>query len=162
DLAKNVVHDTLNFALRIDTQKLPAELLRAYYQVELDALAAGNPSGRPSARRKREVREAARAQLAAEAPDGRYLRPKGYPVLWDAQSNELLVGTTSAGILDRLHTLFQQTFDRGFDLQGAGKLAYLQAEGRGQTRGVDDAAPSAFVPGAALREVAWLPDEANR
>jgi hypothetical protein len=162
DLAKNVVNDTLNFALRIDAQKLPAELLRAYYQVELDALAAGNPSGRPSARQKREAREAARAKLEAEAADGRYLRRKAYPLLWDARSNELLVGTTAVSILDRLHTLFKQTFDRGLDLQGAGKLAYLQAEGRGQTRGVDDAAPSLFVPGAAVREVAWLPDEANR
>src|SRR5262249_30187759 len=27
---------------------------------------------------------------------------------------------------------------------------------------VDDASPSVFVPGAAVSEVAWLPDEANR
>src|SRR5438552_3112946 len=141
DLAKNVVNDTLNFALRLDTQKMPADLLRAYYQVELDALAAGNPSGRPSARQKREARDAARAKLEAEAADGRYLRRKAYPLLWDAQSNELLVGSTAVSLLDRLHTLFRQTFDRGFELHGAGKQAYFQAEGRGQTRGVDDAAP---------------------
>src|SRR5207244_420665 len=87
-----------------------------------------------------------RAKLEAEAADGRYLRRKAYPLLWDAQSNELLVGSTAVSLLDRLHTLFQQTFDRGFDLQGAGKLAYLQAEGRGQTRGVDDAIQAGKLP----------------
>src|SRR5947209_11869075 len=66
DLAKNVVNDALHFALRIDAQKIPGDLMRAYAQVELDALAAGNPSGRPSARQKREAREAARAKIEAE------------------------------------------------------------------------------------------------
>src|SRR5206468_4274259 len=99
DLAKNVVNDTLHFALRIDAQKVPADLLRAYAQVELEALAAANPSGRPSARQKREAREAARARLETEAADGRYLRRKAYPVLWDAQSNELLVSSTAANVL---------------------------------------------------------------
>src|SRR5262245_57714762 len=54
DLAKNVVNDTLHFALRVDTNRLPTDLLKAYYQVELEGLAADNPSGRPSARQKRE------------------------------------------------------------------------------------------------------------
>ncbi len=36
------------------------------------------------------------------------------------------------------------------------------AEVRQQTRGVDDAGPSPFVPGSSPSEVAWLPDEANR
>src|SRR5437763_4847142 len=56
DLAKNVVNDTLHFALRLDAQKEPTDLLRAYLQVELEGKAAGNPSGLPSARQKREAR----------------------------------------------------------------------------------------------------------
>jgi len=44
ELAKNVVNDALHFALRIDAQKVPADLLRAYYQTELEALAAANPA----------------------------------------------------------------------------------------------------------------------
>src|SRR5438309_1159571 len=59
DLAKNIVNDTLHFALRIDTQNIPADLLRAYTQVELEGLAAANPSGNPSARQKREARHLA-------------------------------------------------------------------------------------------------------
>src|SRR5215472_15379453 len=121
DLAKNVVNDTLHFCLRVDTQKVPADLLRAYAQVELQGLAANNPSGRPSARQKREARQAARERIEEEARDGRYLRRKAYPLLWDAPSNELLVGTTAVTAVDRLHTLFGQTFGHGFEPLGAGR-----------------------------------------
>jgi hypothetical protein len=57
DLAKNVVNDGLHFAFRVDSERLPADLLRAYTQIELDALTAKKPSGTPSARQKREARE---------------------------------------------------------------------------------------------------------
>ena len=53
DLAKNIMNDTLHFALRVDQQKIPSDLLKAYSQVELEALAASNPSGLPSKRQKR-------------------------------------------------------------------------------------------------------------
>jgi hypothetical protein len=161
-LEKNIVNDALQFALRLDMQKLPTELLRAYAQVELEGLAAGNPSGRPSARQKREARERAQDRLDEEARDGRYLRRKTYPVLWDAPSNELLVGTTAATALDRLHTLFEQSFGHGFEPLTAGRQAFRLAEPHEQTRGVDDATPSAFVPGPAPAAVAWQPDEDGR
>jgi hypothetical protein len=162
DLAKNIVNDTLHFALRVDAQKVPADLLRAYFAVELQALAKSNPSGIASARQKREARETARQRLEDEAKDGRFLRRKAYPLLWDALSNELLVGTTSVTRVDRLQTLFEHTFGQRFEVLGAGRLAYRLAEPRQQTRGVDDAAPSPFVPGVSPSEVVWIVDEASR
>jgi hypothetical protein len=162
DLAKNVINDVLHFCLRVDTLKLPADLLRAYTQVELQALAATNPSGLPSAGQKREARATARERLEEEARDGRFLKRKAYPLLWDAQSNELLVGTTAVTAVDRLHTLFQQTFGHGFEPLGAGRQAFRLAEPRQQTRAVDDAGPASFVPGVSPAEVAWLPDETSR
>ena len=161
DLAKNIVHDTLQFALRIDQQKIPADLLRAYTQVELEGLAAPHPSGQPSARQRREARMLAKERLETEAKDGRYLRRKAIPLLWDAPSGELIVATTSATALDRLHTLFKQTFERGIEPLGAGRQAFAQAEATGQARAVDDAAPTAFVP-SQDHSVAWTPDENNR
>ncbi|MFO0842491.1 MAG: hypothetical protein U0797_08860 [Gemmataceae bacterium] len=161
DLAKNVVNDTLQFALRVDANKLPADLMRAYTAIELQALASQNPSGLPSTRQKREARESARIRVEEEAKDGRFLKRKAYPVLWDAQSNELLLGSTSVTVLDRLHVLFQQTFGVGFEVLTAGPLAFRLAESRSQTRGVDDAAPSGFVAGSAA-EVAWMLDESSR
>src|SRR3954466_9707347 len=67
DLAKNVLNDALHFALRVDTRKLPGDLLRAYAREELQGLTADNPSGRPSAAQKKQAREAARERLEEEA-----------------------------------------------------------------------------------------------
>jgi hypothetical protein len=162
DLAKNIVNDTLHFALRVDTVKIPAELLRAYTAVELEAAASANPSGLPSARQRREARAVAQERLEHEAQDGRFLRRKAYPVLWDCQSRELLVGTTAATALDRLHPLFEETFGLKFEPLTAGRQAFRLGEARQQTRSVDDASPAAFVPGVSPTEVAWLPDESSR
>jgi hypothetical protein len=81
--------------------------------------------------------------------------------LWDAPSGELLVGTTSVTALDRLHDLFHKTFNRKFELLGAGGQALQHAEATNQTRGIDDAKPTVFVPGNA-NILNWLPDETNR
>jgi hypothetical protein len=161
DLAKNVVNDVLHFGLRVDEQKVPADLLRAYTQVELEALAAQNPSGLPSGRQKRQARLTAKERLEDEAKDGRYLRRKSFPLLWDAPSGELLVGTTSVTALDRLVTLFHQTFERTFEGLRAGRQAFQLAEADNSSRAVDDATPAAFVPNQPA-EVAWVPDETNR
>jgi hypothetical protein len=162
DFAKNVVNDQLAFALRIDTVKLPSDLLRAYYAIDLAALAKNNPSGVPSARQKREAKESARDRLEHEAKDGRYTKRKAIEVVWDRKSNELLFGTTSVSQIDRLLVLFKNTFGRGFEAVTAGRRAYALAEPHGRTRGVDDASPSPFVPGLAAKDVAWIPDEASR
>lgn len=162
DLAKNVVNDQLSFALRVDTVKLPSDLLRAYYAMDLAALAKGNPSGRPSGRQKREARESARDRLEHEAKDGRYTKRKAIEVVWDRKSNELLFGTTSVTLVDRLFVLFKNTFNHTIEAVTAGRRAYALAEPHNHTRNVDDASPSAFVPGLSPKDVAWIPDEASR
>jgi hypothetical protein len=161
-LAKNVINDTLHFDLRIDTDKLPTDLLKAYYSVELKALAAGNPSGHPTGRQKREAKESAREQLEHEAKDGRFKRRRCVPVLWDAKSNEVLFGSTSVTHVDRMAALFQQTFGYGLDPITAGRRAFQLAELHQRTRQVDDSAPSAFVPGVTPEDVAWIADDTSR
>jgi hypothetical protein len=162
DLAKNVVNDTLHFDLRVDTEKLPADLFRAYYAVELKALAGKNPSGFTSAKQKREAREIARERLEVEAKDGRFKKRKCVPVLWDAKSNEVLFGSASLTHVDRLVSLFQHTFGHGLEAVTAGRRAYQLAELHLRTRSVDDSSPSAFVPGVTPEDVAWIADETSR
>jgi hypothetical protein len=162
DLAKNIFNEALLFAMRVDTQKVPADLLRAYFQIELEALVGSNAEAKPSPRQKKEAKEAALARLDAEAKDGRFVKRKLIPVLWDAKSNELLVGTTSAAAIEQLHSLFERSFGIGFEAVTAGRLAYRLADLHRQTRNVDDAAPSAFVPGFSPTDVAWIPDEDSR
>ncbi len=43
ELAKNIINDTLTFDLRVDVDKIPSDLLRAYYAVELKALTKKKP-----------------------------------------------------------------------------------------------------------------------
>jgi len=162
DLAKNVINDTLHFELRVDVDKLPGDMLRAYTAVELKALSAKNPSGLPNARQKREAKESARDRLEEEAKDGRYRRRKCFPVLWDRLTNEVLFGATSLAQVDRMCSLFEQTFQAKLECVTAGSRAHHLAELHGRTRQVDDSAPSAFVPGSGPTDVAWIADESSR
>ncbi len=162
DLAKNIINDMLSFELRIDTDKLPNDLLRAYYAVELKALSATNPSGLPNAKQKREAKESARDRLEHESRDGRFRRRKCVPVLWDLLTNELLFGATSLTHVDRLAALFQQTFGHNIEAITAGNRAFQLAELHQLTRSVDDSSPSAFLPGVSSPDVAWIADESSR
>jgi hypothetical protein len=161
DLAKNIVNDTLHFALRIDTHKLPGDLLRAYTRAELQSLAAGNPSGRPSAKQKKDAREAARERLETEAKDGRFTRRKAYPLLWDRQANQVLIGTTSAGALDHTQRLFQETFGCGLTLLDAGVTAVQRAATDEQMGGLSALRPAAYAVSHGSVEAAWLKDSAS-
>jgi hypothetical protein len=162
DLAKNIINDMLWFCLRVDTMKLPGDLLKAYYQMDLHALSASNPSGHPSARQKREARESARDRLEEEAKDGRYTKRKTTEVVWDRQANELYFGTNSLSNIDRLASLMKDTF--GFQLEAitSGVRAYQLAELHQRTRNVEEARPSIFIPGLSPGDVAWVVDEASR
>jgi hypothetical protein len=161
-LGKNIIDDMLTFDLRIDTDKLPNDLLKAYYSVELKAASKENPSGKPSARQKREAKEAARERLEQEGKDGRFRRRKCIPVVWDLRSNEVLFGATSFTHLDRLSILFQQTFAYTIQAVTAGRRAYSMAELHQLTRNVDDSRLSLFVPNVTPDEAGWIPDDSSR
>ncbi|MDB5310852.1 MAG: hypothetical protein JWO38_5054 [Gemmataceae bacterium] len=154
DPAKNIINDCLAFDLRVDTDRLPGDLLKAYYEADLAALTKDNPSGFASAKQKREAKESARDRLEQEAKDGRFRRRKCTPLLWDRHANEVLFGATSTSQADRLAALFERTFGAGLELVTAGRRAEKLATDLGLSGTAD--APSAFVDGAG-GEVAWVP-----
>ena len=154
DLAKNIVNDALAFDLRVDTERLPGDLLKAYYEADVAALSRDNPSGFASAKQKREAKESARDRLAAEARDGRFKRRKCTPVLWDRAANEVLFGATSTSQVERFAALFERAFGLPLELLTAGRQAERAASALGFEGEAD--VPSAFVPGAG-DEVAWVP-----
>src|SRR5262249_26046506 len=145
DLAKNVINDALHLAIRVDTDKIPGALLRAYTKIETDARAQLNPSGFPTKAQRAEAKEAARIRAEAEAADGRFRRLAHSPVLWDGRSNVLYAGATSMSVLERLQTLFRETFDCILEPITAGSLAYSLAEARGHERSVEDFGPAVFL-----------------
>ncbi len=162
DLEKNVINETLQFCLRVDTLKIPSDLLQAYFQIELKGRTGSKVDSKPSLRQKREAKAAALERLEDEAKDGRFTRRKLVPILWDAKSNEVLVGSTSVTVIDQLYSLFEVTFGMGFEALSAGRQSYRLAELRKQTRSVDDASPSPFIPGLTPTDLAWIPDEDSR
>jgi len=126
---KNIVDDSLHLAVRIDADKIPGALLRAYTQMEIEARAQSNPSGVATKAQRQEAKEAAKLRVEAEAADGRFRRLSHYPILWDGQTNTLYVGSTSTTVLDRAQTLFRETFDRVLEPITAGSLARSLAPG---------------------------------
>jgi len=158
DLSKNIVNDCLHLGLRIDADKIPGDLLKAYEQIELEARAEQNPSGRPTKAQRQESKEAAKVRAEAEAADGRFRRRKMTPVLWDGRTGTLYAGATSNNILDRLLPLFRETFDRTLEPVTAGSLAASIAEEEGKSEALDLDAPLAlFGEGdqALYSSIAW-------
>lgn len=164
DLAKNVVNDCLAFEFRMDAQKIPGDIVKAYALEEIKAFAASNPSGFPSSKQKREARLIARERAEEEAKDGRFVRRKTVPVLWDATTNELLIGTTTPGTMDLIVQHFKETFENKLTPIYAGQRAasYCTSCSPSQpSRSFDDARLTPFAAGND-GDAAWIPDEANR
>jgi hypothetical protein len=162
DLEKNVVNDALHLAIRVDTDKIPGSLLRAYTKIETDARAKMNPSGSPTKAQRQEAKEAAKARAESEAADGRFRRMAHYPILWDGQSNILYAGVTSLSVLDRVQTLFRETFDRILEPISAGSLACFMAEARGEGSRVEGLGPIGFIGEDGHSSVAWSDTDVTR
>ncbi len=149
DYAKNVVDDALHLAIRIDADKLPGSLLRAYTQIEIEARAQMNPSGIATKAQRAEAKEAAKARLEGEAADGRFERKSHTPILWDARGGVVYIGATTNSVLDRAVALFRETFDRPLEPITAGELARSAAA----AAGFDPDRAMAMLEGGPLRLV---------
>lgn len=142
----NVYADTLSFALRIDTNKVPGDLKRAYAMMEEDAVAATNPSGFISKNQKRDVKDSVRKRIDDELRDGRFRRSKMLPILWDLPTATLYCNA-SGGALEQLMEIFERTYGLTLMPLSAGTIALKILEPRGKRRDYEDFRPTRFVPG---------------
>lgn len=156
--AKNVLGDYLNFALRVDQHRLPSDLLKAYAEIEIRAAARGNPSGFASRRQKQDAREAARERLQEEARDGRYLKRKGIPALWDANRGEVYFAPGAPKLLEQAETLFHETFGKVLARITAGTLAQTLTATFEPAPRIVDLKPAVFVPHRHDGDVVWSRD----
>ena len=142
----NVFADALHFAIRIDTNKVPGDLKKAYQFIEEEAVAAGNPSGFISKNQKRDVKNTVRLKLEEELRSGRFRRSKLLPCLWDLPTRTLYCAASGAAF-EKLAELFERTF--GLELQPvtAGTLSLRMLEPRGRRRDYEDFRPTRFVHG---------------
>lgn len=142
----NVFADALHFALRIDTNKVPGELKKAWLMMEEDTAAAENPSGFISKNQKKDVKDSIRKKIDDELRAGRFRRSKMLPVLWDLPSQTVYC-SASGKSFEMLAEIFERTFGLELAPLSSGSLGLRVAEDRGKRRDYEDFRPTRFVQG---------------
>lgn len=145
DFGKNSIADGLHFALRIDTNKPPIELVRSYQKINERAMLQATGREFLSRAQRREAREQALSTLDSEARSGTFRRMKQIPVFWDLPRNELYFGSAGSGTIESLLLLFRETFDRSLVAASAGEIAARWAAAGGESRLFEDCRPAHFV-----------------
>lgn len=142
----NVYADALVFALRIDTNKVPSDLKKAYTLMEEEAVASTNPSGFISKNQKRDVKGTIRRKLDDDLRSGRFTRSKLVPILWDLPT-QMVYCSAGGKSLEMLMEIFERTFGCSLVPLSSGSLALRVLEPRGRRRDYEDLRPTRFVPG---------------
>jgi hypothetical protein len=161
DLEKNVIGDALHCAVRIDTNQIPAAMRKAWMQIELAAVAADNPSGRPTKTQRQEAKEAVAARCEEEAKSGRFRRMQQFPVLWDAREGILYFGGSSATAAEQCCDLFSRAFEIELGRLTAGRRVQEWSVEAKRRKAMDEVVPSALRPGDERTEIAWWNNEAG-
>jgi hypothetical protein len=143
---RNVFADAIHFALRIDTNKVPPELKKAWAAIEEDSIAAENPSGFISKNQKKDVKDSIRGKVEDALREGHYRRSKLLPVLWDLPSQTVYCGATGKSF-EKLAELFERTFGLELVPVSAGSLGLTISEDSGKRRDYEDFRPTRFVHG---------------
>lgn len=142
----NVFADALHFALRIDTNKVPGELKKAYQLMEEEATAANNPSGHISKKQKTDVKEIVRDKIEEDMRSGKFRRSKLIPLLWDFPTRTIYSSIPNSS-LDKLHELFERTFELKLEPVSSGSAALSWCEEAQRRHEYEDTRPTRFVSG---------------
>ncbi len=144
--ARNAVADGLHWAMRIDSHRPPADLVRSYCRENERAMLQATGREFLSRTEKREAREQALARADQEARAGAFRRMKSIPVFWDFRRREVYLGTTATTAMEAFATLFRDTFDLEAVPLSAGELAARWSARTGESRYFEDCRPAFFVP----------------
>lgn len=143
---KNVFADCLFWALRLDSNKVPGDVKKAYTLMEEAAVAATNPSGFISKSQKRDVKETVNQRIEEEMKSGRFRRSKLLPMLWDLPGG-ILYASASGKNFEKLAEIFERTFKCELAPLSAGSLAQRILVDKGRRRDYEDLKPTRFVYG---------------
>jgi hypothetical protein len=143
---RNVFNDALVFALRIDINRVPSSVKKAYEAMEEQTVAQSNPSGFISRQQKKAVKELVAAKLREEVRSGKFRRTKLLPILWDVPA-QMLYCTATGTAFEQLSELFERTFDLQLQPLTAGSRALERLESKGRRRDYEDFRPARFVIG---------------
>lgn len=155
-LEKNIINDALVFGLRVDTNKLPSDLMRAYAEMELAVLLAESEQEFPSRKMKQQAKEAAEERLNDEAKSGKFRRMKQFPVMWDIRNKVVYFGGSNQTAMEQFANLFKEAFGRTLTRRTSGQVAYEIAQRLEKTRSLEDLSPTAFTGPGKTMPYAWI------
>ncbi len=142
---KNVVADGLHMAMRVDTNRPPADIVRSYQKMNEQAMLEASGRDFLSKAERREAREQAKSRAEAEAKAGNFRKMTTIPVFWDVTRGIAYLGSAGSKAVDHFIMLFRETFDRTVDPAGSGEMAARWSALSGDARAFDDAEPAHFV-----------------
>lgn len=140
---KNALGDGLLFAIRIDTNKPPTDLVRSYQRQNEAAMLEASGREFLSKAERREAREQAVSRADLEARSGTFRRMRQVPAFWDLKRNEVYLASTGMAVIERFVTLFHSTFELLPIPVTAGVLAERWATD--QARELGECTPARFV-----------------
>ncbi len=146
EYAKNAFEDAVLLGLRIDTNRVPADLRRAFRAMHEQSLAEANPSGFLSRQQKREAAESADRQVHEELTSGRHKRSKLVPLLWDLKRKQIFCASAASSVTEQLALCFHRAFEVTLEPLTAGSLASRLMRKAGAGRDYEDLLPSPFTP----------------
>jgi hypothetical protein len=145
DRDTNIVGPCLLLGMRIDTNKVPADIKRAYRAMAEAARTHDSDTGFLSKREKREAAEEVEERCREDLSAGRFRRSKLLPVCWDVERGLVLAPAFGEAASSALMDLFRATFDCKLEPLSAGSVALDILASRGMTRNYEDLKPSAFT-----------------
>ncbi len=155
DLEKNAFGDALHFAVRIDTNQIPAAIRRAWLQIELAMLTADSPGRRPTKAQRQEAKDAVEARCEEAAGSGQFQRMQQFPALWDAKHGLLYCGGTSASASEICSDLMSKAFELELRQLSSGKIASEWATKARHRTALNDAVPANFQRDGARADIVW-------
>ena len=142
----NVYADCLFFALRIDTNKVPGVVKKAYTLMEQAAVAKGNPSGFISKSQKGEAKDTVNQKIEEDLKSGKFRRSKLLPLLWDLP-NQTVYCSAAGQNFEKLAEIFERTFKCELQPLSAGSLGQRLLVENGKRRDYEDLKPTRFAQG---------------
>lgn len=146
DLSKNIIGETLHLGIRTDSCVVPGPIKQAWMQIELRDVLEDSPGKRPTKAQREEAQEAVDARCREEAEQGNYLRMNVTPVLWDAETGTILLGSTSETSNSACVQFLNQAFGLELEWLTSGSLALEIAEAAGLTANLFETGPAPLHP----------------
>ena len=161
DLEKNIINDVMHFAMRIDTNQIPAAVRKAWLQMELAVFRAESPDRRPTKAEREEAKEAVEARCDDAARTGQYLKMQQFPILWDSASATLYFGGSSPKASDVCKELLEKAFELDLTLLSSSQLADEWATQAKRRRALSEAVPASFRKTPGGTSIQWWNGQAD-